>query len=93
MRGECRELFVVQRQNVFKGLPVSFGQRPFIRSLDAGGDSVQRSLGDPERPEGATTIQRFVNEIGEVHGPEQAADQFDISVSRAQRGKRQMVLE
>jgi hypothetical protein len=34
-----------------------------------------------------------MNEIGELHGPEQPADQFHIAVSRAQRGKSKMVLE
>jgi hypothetical protein len=38
-------------------------------------------------------IQRFLDEIGDVHGPEQPTDRFDIAVSRAQRGKRQVVLE
>ncbi|MFM0652928.1 hypothetical protein [Paraburkholderia sediminicola] len=93
MRGDRRKLFVVQRQNVFKGSPVSFRQRPVTSGLYARGDSVQRRLGDPERREEAMAIQRFVNEIGEVHGPEQPTDQFDIAVSCAQRGKRKMVFE
>jgi len=38
-------------------------------------------------------IQRCVNEISKVHSPEQPTDQFDIAVSGAQGGKRQMVLE
>lgn len=73
MRGERRELFVVQRQNVFKGSPVSFRQRPVTSGLHARGVSMQRRLGDPERPEGAMASQHLANEIGDVYGPEQPA--------------------
>jgi hypothetical protein len=54
---------------------------------------VQRRLRDPASGDAAMAIQRCVNEISKVHSPEQPTDQFDIAVSGAQGGKRQMVLE
>ena len=67
--------------------------RPVASGLDAYRNIMQRRLGDPEGPEGATTIRRCMNEIGEVHSPEQPADQFHVAVSRAQGGRSKMVLE
>jgi hypothetical protein len=38
--------------------------RPVASGLDAYRNIMQRRLGDPEGPEGATTIRRCMNEIG-----------------------------